>query len=109
MAKAPTTHVWLLEQGSPDRPERVGGWLSARLLDPGVLPVSWTWLRVVLAWVLTRLRRLQVRRLIVSAGHIFGPVVPRGALWWLPCGAPQGCLAWDPKRCLVWPPHKAAL
>lgn len=66
MAKAPTTHVWLLEQGSPDRPERAGGWLVRRLQDPGVLPVSWPWLRAVVAWVLTRLRRSRVEAAVAA-------------------------------------------
>lgn len=66
MAKAPTTHVWLLEQGSPDQPAEAGGWLARRLRDPGVLPVSWSWLRVLLAWVITRLRRAQVEAAVAA-------------------------------------------
>ena len=66
MAKAPPTHVWLLEQGSPARPEAAGSWLAQRLTDPGMLPVSWGWLRAVLAWLLARLRQGQAEAAVAA-------------------------------------------
>ena len=67
MAAPPTTYVWLLEQGSPAAPGALEPWLKQRLTDPAVLPLPTLWLRVIVAWVLIRLR---LRRHTLSLIHI---------------------------------------
>ena len=53
---APSTHVWLLEQATPQGPEALPDWMRARLTDPLVLPLPFAWLRALVALLLIRLR-----------------------------------------------------
>lgn len=59
--KAPQTHVWLLEQGSPAAQDAVQPWLAERLRDPAVVPVALVWLRLMVAWMLVRMRLARVQ------------------------------------------------
>jgi hypothetical protein len=74
---ADTTHVWLLEQGSPAAPGALEPWLKQRLTDPAVLPLPYLWLRVIVAWALIRLR---LRRHTEALAALPGPAPEVGAL-----------------------------
>lgn len=74
---AARTHVWLLEQASPGDATQLQPWLMRRLADPGVLPLPFAWLRLLVAWVLVRLR---LARLQAAVAALPGPAPESAAL-----------------------------
>ena len=67
---APSTHVWLLEQATPQDPEALPDWMRARLTDPLVLPLPFAWLRALVALLLINIFLLIVGAVIDTASAI---------------------------------------